>query len=58
VSDQSLSSLLELAVATARETGRMLIDKRPVGGPDVVQTKSSATDIVTQMDQAAERLIR
>ncbi|MEO5875841.1 MAG: inositol monophosphatase family protein [Streptosporangiaceae bacterium] len=53
-----MNTLLALAVATARETGRMLIDKRPAGGPDVVQTKSSATDIVTQMDQAAERLIR
>ncbi|RAY10902.1 inositol monophosphatase [Actinomadura craniellae] len=49
--------LLELAVATARETGRMLIDKRPVEGPAVVLTKSSPTDVVTQMDQAAERLI-
>jgi myo-inositol-1(or 4)-monophosphatase len=49
--------LLELAVATAREAGRMLVDKRPAGGPDVVQTKSSPTDVVTQMDRAAERLI-
>ncbi|MCW2899603.1 MAG: inositol monophosphatase [Streptosporangiaceae bacterium] len=49
--------LRELAVATAREAGRMLIDKRPAHGPDVVQTKSSPTDIVTQMDHAAERLI-
>jgi myo-inositol-1(or 4)-monophosphatase len=55
---ENLTGLLDLATATARETGQMLIDKRPVGGPDVVQTKSSATDIVTQMDQAAERLIR
>ncbi|GAA2309048.1 inositol monophosphatase [Actinomadura luteofluorescens] len=49
--------LLELAVATAREAGRMLVDKRPADGPDVVQTKSSPTDVVTQMDRAAERLI-
>ena len=49
--------LLELAVATAREAGRMLVDDRPAGGPDVVHTKSSPTDVVTQMDQAAERLI-
>ncbi|MEU5882316.1 inositol monophosphatase family protein [Spirillospora sp. NPDC047279] len=49
--------LLELAVETAREAGRMLVDKRPVDGPDVVQTKSSPTDVVTQMDRAAERLI-
>jgi myo-inositol-1(or 4)-monophosphatase len=51
------AELLELAVATAREAGRMLVDKRPVEGPAVVQTKSSPTDVVTQMDQAAERLI-
>lgn len=49
--------LLELALATAEEAGRMLIEDRPAGGPDVVQTKSSPTDVVTQMDQAAERLI-
>ncbi|MGH3392191.1 MAG: inositol monophosphatase family protein, partial [Actinomadura sp.] len=51
------AELLELAVATAREAGRMLVDKRPVEGPAVVQTKSSPTDVVTQLDQAAERLI-
>jgi myo-inositol-1(or 4)-monophosphatase len=48
---------MELAAGTAAETGRMLIERRPAGGPDVVQTKSSPTDIVTQMDTAAERLI-
>ncbi|MFG2088180.1 MULTISPECIES: inositol monophosphatase family protein [unclassified Spirillospora] len=51
------AELLELAVATAREAGRMLVDKRPADGPDVVQTKSSPTDVVTQMDRAAEQLI-
>lgn len=49
--------LLELAVGTAREAGRMLVDKRPADGPDVVKTKSSPTDVVTRMDQDAERLI-
>ncbi|MBX6767639.1 MAG: inositol monophosphatase [Actinomadura rubrobrunea] len=49
--------LLELAVSVAREAGRMLVDKRPADGPDVVQTKSSPTDVVTQMDRAAETLI-
>ncbi|WP_344900663.1 inositol monophosphatase family protein [Actinomadura meridiana] len=49
--------LLGLAVATAREAGRMLVDKRPADGPDVVQTKSSPTDVVTMMDRAAEQLI-
>ncbi|MFI0371076.1 inositol monophosphatase family protein [Actinomadura sp. 1N219] len=49
--------LLELAAETAREAGRMLVDKRPAGGPDVVQTKSSPTDVVTRMDRAAEQLV-
>jgi myo-inositol-1(or 4)-monophosphatase len=49
--------LLEIAVETAAEAGRMLVEKRPLDGPDVVQTKSSPTDVVTQMDRAAERLI-
>lgn len=49
--------LLELAVATVREVARMLVERRPVDGPQVVQTKSSPTDVVTQMDQAAERMI-
>jgi myo-inositol-1(or 4)-monophosphatase len=48
--------LLELAAATAREAGRMLVDKRPADGPDVVQTKSSPTDVVTQMARPAEQL--
>jgi myo-inositol-1(or 4)-monophosphatase len=49
--------LLELAVATVGEVGRMLIERRPEAGPRVVQTKSSPTDVVTQMDQAAEQMI-
>ncbi|HEX6467458.1 MAG TPA: inositol monophosphatase family protein [Streptosporangiaceae bacterium] len=51
------ADLLELAAGTAREAGRMLLDKRPAAGPDVVETKSSPTDVVTEMDRAAERLI-
>jgi myo-inositol-1(or 4)-monophosphatase len=48
--------LLDLAISVAREAGEMLAG-RP-GRPAVVGTKSSPTDIVTEMDQAAERLIR
>ncbi len=48
--------LLDLAVAVAREAGQMLAG-RP-GRPAVVGTKTSPTDIVTEMDQAAEALIR
>lgn len=48
--------LLALAVAVACETGEMLAGRH--GRPAVVGTKSSPTDVVTEMDQAAERLIR
>ncbi|WP_018656818.1 inositol monophosphatase family protein [Actinomadura flavalba] len=51
----SPQALLELAVAVAAEAGRMLVDERPAGLE--VETKSSPTDVVTQMDKAAERLI-
>jgi myo-inositol-1(or 4)-monophosphatase len=48
--------LLALAIAVACEAGEMLADRR--GRPAVIGTKSSPTDVVTEMDQAAERLIR
>ncbi|MFC4912737.1 inositol monophosphatase family protein [Actinomadura gamaensis] len=50
------SELLELALETAREAGRMLVDKRPAD-LGVAATKSSPTDVVTEMDRASERLI-
>ncbi len=55
--ETTYASLLDLAVGTARAAGRMLLEKRPAAGPDVVLTKSSPTDVVTQMDKDAERLI-
>ncbi len=48
--------LLELACTTAREAGEMLAGRS--GRAVVVSTKSSPTDIVTEMDRAAEQLIR
>lgn len=48
--------LLALAIAVAREAGDLLAGQH--GRPEVVGTKSSPTDVVTEMDQAAERLIR
>jgi myo-inositol-1(or 4)-monophosphatase len=53
--------LLGLAVTTAAEAGQMLAGDRPAGPagrPEVTGTKSSPTDVVTEMDQASERLIR
>jgi myo-inositol-1(or 4)-monophosphatase len=49
-------ALLTLAEAVARETGVMLLDRRPAD-LGVAATKSSPTDVVTVMDTAAERLI-
>ena len=48
-------ALAELASAVAREAGDLLASKHDQ--VRVVQTKSSPTDVVTEMDRAAERLI-
>ncbi len=48
--------LLDLATRVAVAAGRLLIGSG--GRPEVVATKSSPTDIVTEADQAAEALIR
>ena len=48
--------LLKLACAVSREAARLLSDRS--GRTVVVDTKSSPTDIVTEMDHASERLIR
>jgi len=48
--------LLDLAIAVACEAGEMLAGRH--GRPAVLGTKTSPTDVVTEMDQAAERLIR
>jgi myo-inositol-1(or 4)-monophosphatase len=52
-----LADLETLAVALASEAGRLIVDERPeeLG---VAATKSSATDIVTVMDQRSEQLLR
>jgi myo-inositol-1(or 4)-monophosphatase len=53
--DIDATRLLDLAVTTAQETGRMLVEGQ--AGASVVQTKSSPTDIVTEMDKAADDLV-
>ncbi len=50
------AALLELASAVAVEAGELLASAH--GRPSVVGTKTSPTDVVTEMDQAAELLIR
>ncbi len=49
--------LLELARTAAGEAARLLIERRPAD-LGVAETKSSPTDVVTEMDTAAEQLIR
>ncbi|HYK33403.1 MAG TPA: inositol monophosphatase family protein [Streptosporangiaceae bacterium] len=49
------AELLSLACAVAQEAGEMLADRS--GRAVVVATKSSPTDVVTEMDRAAEQLI-
>jgi myo-inositol-1(or 4)-monophosphatase len=53
--------LLDLALAAAVEAGAMRASGRPAGPsgrPEVTGTKSSPTDVVTEMDRASEALIR
>jgi myo-inositol-1(or 4)-monophosphatase len=50
------AALLDVASALATEAGRLIIDGRR--DARVARTTSSSVDIVTQMDLAAERLIR
>ena len=54
--DADLASLLELAVAVAHEVGA-LIEAAARLDPEEVTTKTSATDMVTATDRAAESLI-
>ena len=48
--------LMALAESVAREAGRLVVDERP-HGLEVADTKTTSTDIVTEMDQRSERLI-
>jgi myo-inositol-1(or 4)-monophosphatase len=50
-------ALLALALDAATLAARLVVDERPRGPLEVTATKSSATDIVTVMDQRAERAI-
>lgn len=52
-----LDELADLAVAIARDAGA-LIRRRREEGVRIAETKSSATDIVTEADRASEELIR
>lgn len=49
--------LLALAASVAGTAGELLASWRGRGRPEVASTKSSATDVVTEMDRQSERLI-
>jgi myo-inositol-1(or 4)-monophosphatase len=55
VAEPTSAELLDIAVTVARQAGEFLLAGRAVDL--VIETKSSPTDVVTQMDTAAERLI-
>jgi len=55
-SEADSGELLAIAVAAAREAGELLASRE--GRVQVAATKSSPTDVVTEMDRRAEDLIR
>jgi myo-inositol-1(or 4)-monophosphatase len=55
-SDPELDQLRDLALAVAGESATLLHEQRPAR-VTVAGTKSSATDVVTEMDRASEALI-
>jgi len=57
VTTPDANELLALAAETAVAAGRLLADRGALARPEVVQTKSSRTDVVTEMDRQAEALI-
>jgi len=52
------AELLELARTIGLEAAAFVRASRPQGRVDVASTKSSETDVVTEIDEACERLIR
>jgi myo-inositol-1(or 4)-monophosphatase len=55
--DVAAETLLRIALDAAAEAGRLLASWRGDGRPEVVHTKSSPTDVVTEMDRRSEALI-
>jgi myo-inositol-1(or 4)-monophosphatase len=54
---EDAETLLQIAVEAAGEAGQLLASWRGDGRPEVVDTKSSPTDVVTEMDRQSELLI-
>jgi myo-inositol-1(or 4)-monophosphatase len=55
--DADPGELLRIAREAATAAGRLLASWRRDGRPDVVEVKSSPTDVVTEMDRQSEALI-
>jgi myo-inositol-1(or 4)-monophosphatase len=56
VSDETMLELRAVAISAAREAGDVLAGR--AGQVEVAATKSSPTDVVTEMDRRSEELIR
>jgi myo-inositol-1(or 4)-monophosphatase len=55
--DADAEALLRIAVDAAREAGTLLASWRGDMRPEVIDTKSSPTDVVTEMDRRSEAVI-
>lgn len=55
--EEELAALERLAVEVALEAAELIVDQRPAD-LRVAKTKSSTTDVVTEMDQRAQDLLR
>ncbi len=55
--DTDTEALLRIAVDAAGEAGRLLASWRTDMRPEVIDTKSSPTDVVTEMDRRSEAVI-
>ena len=56
--ERSWEALRQVAVDVAREAGAYVASARAARAPEVAATKSSATDVVTEVDTASELLVR
>jgi myo-inositol-1(or 4)-monophosphatase len=55
--EEDAEALLRIAVDAARQAGQLLASWRGDERPEVIETKSSPTDVVTEMDRRSEALI-
>src|SRR5262249_54149795 len=54
---RDVAELVRLAESAARQAGDLIVAEQ-AGRPGVAGTKTSPTDVVTEMDQAVENLLR